>query len=80
MLERIVGLDDIALTGNLGKLPEIVGDEHAEFTCDPGILIGNRVEFPLPIGVRELCSRTAGETARRLLLVGYGSNRSSTVK
>lgn len=58
MLERMVGLDDMALTelGNRGWLPEIVGDEHAEFTCDPGILMGtamgNRELLPLPSGVR----------------------------
>jgi hypothetical protein len=43
-----------------------------------GTVMGSRDELPLPIGVRELCSSTAGDTARRLLLVGYGSNRSST--
>lgn len=42
--------------------------------------IGSRVVLPRPIGVRQHASSTAGDTARRLLLMGYGSKRSSSVK
>jgi len=42
--------------------------------------IGSRAVLPRPIGVRQLVSSTAGDTARRLLLIGYGSKRSSSIK
>jgi len=62
----------------------MVGDEHVELICDPGILmgaaIGSRAVLPRPVGVRQLVSSTAGDTARRLLLMGYGSKRSSSMK
>lgn len=87
---RNVGLDVIvpALWNELGNELEIVGEDAAELTLDPGIVTG------IAIGSRgvlrvlgeptfECDSRskvTEGETARRLEAAGYGSNRSSTGK
>jgi len=42
--------------------------------------IGSRAVLPRPIGVRQLVSSTAGDTARRLLIMGYGSKRSSSIR